>query len=115
MMAANTTDKASAHTCTPTPPAEVTQAITALRKRLARWELEHLRRHCADLAQRLDTAQTRIETLETEVWRAWDAADSWRDQTHELVNELQHAGRTIGLTQDGALVAMGAGEEGGAA
>lgn len=105
----------SAHVCTPTPPAEVTKAITALRKRLARWELEHLRQHCADLAQRLETAHTRIETLESEVWRAWDAADSWRDQTHELVTELHEAGKTIGLTQGGELVVMATAEDGGAA
>ena len=94
---------------------DAAKAITALRKRLARWELDHLRQHCADLAQRLDTANTRIETLESEVWRAWDTADSWRDQTTELVNELQESGKTVGLTMDGALVVMATAEEGGAA
>ena len=87
-----------------------------MRKRLSRWELDHLRAHCAELARRLDAANTRIDTLESEVWRAWDAADSWRDQSLELVTELQEAGKDVGLTMDGALVVMGGqDEQGGAA
>ncbi|WP_228895657.1 DUF1566 domain-containing protein [Acidovorax sp. Leaf73] len=91
---------------TPAAQADAAKAITALRKRLARWELDHLRHHCADLAQRLDDALGRVDTLESEVSRAWDAADSWREQTTELVNDLQEAGKTVGLTMDGALVVM---------
>jgi len=98
-----------------TTQADATKTINALRKRLERWELEHLRKHAADLAQRLETAQARIETLESEVWRAWDAADSWRDQTQELVNDLQEAGQTVGLTVDGTLVVVADVAQGGAA
>jgi phosphoserine phosphatase len=96
-------------------PAEATKAIGALRKRLSRWELDHLRQHCADLAQRLDDALSRIDTLESEVSRAWDAADSWRDQTHELVNDLHEAGKTVGLTMGGELVVLAETLQGGAA
>lgn len=86
--------------------ADATKVIAALRKRLNRWELDHLRHHCADLAQRLDDALIRVDTLESEASRAWDAADSWREQATELVNDLQEAGKTVGLTMGGALVVM---------
>ena len=99
-----------------TTPADAAQAITAMRKRLSRWELDHLRAHCAELAQRLDAANTRIDTLESEVWRAWDAADSWRGDAMDLANHLQAEGAAVGLTVDGALVVMGGqDEQGGAA
>lgn len=110
-----------AHACTPpAAPVTATQAdadktINALRKRLDRWELDHLRYHCAELADRLDAALDRIDTLESEVSRAWDAADSWREQTQELVADLQEAGKTVGLTTSGALVVMEDGMQGGAA
>lgn len=104
---------------TPTPAAtqkaDATKTITALRKRLDRWELDHLRKHCANLAQRLDDALGRIDTLESEVRRAWDAADLWHAQTQELVADLQEAGKTVGLTTSGALVVMEGGTQGGAA
>lgn len=86
--------------------ADATKAIAALRKRLNRWELDHLRHHCADLAQRLDDALIRVDALESEASRAWDAADSWREQATELVNDLHEAGKTVGLTIDGELVVM---------
>lgn len=94
----------------PTAPAiaqaEATKAITTLRKRLDRWELGHLRTHCAELALRLETALERIDALESEASRAWDAADSWREDAMQMVNELQDKGKAIGLTQSGELVVM---------
>lgn len=94
---------------------DAAKAITALRKRLARWELDHLRQHCADLAQRLDDALSRIDALEREASRAWDAADSWHEQAMELVDDLHEAGKAVGLTMDGALVVMDEAQQGGAA
>lgn len=87
--------------------ADATKAITTLRKRLSRWELDHLRTHCAELADRLETAQERIESLEADNDRAWRTADSWREETMQLINELQDKGQEIGLTQSGHLVALG--------
>ena len=83
-----------------------TAAITALRKRLDRWELNHLRQIAAELSERLDHAQERIDSLETEVSRAWDTAEGWRMDAMQLVSDLQDAGQEVGLTQSGALVAM---------
>ena len=111
----------SAHVCTQAskPSADTSKAITALRKRLQRWELDHLRTLAAEQADRLEQAQARIEALETEVSRAWDTAEGWRMDAMELVNELQESGQNVGLTQSGALVVMhqdeAAAKEGGAA
>ncbi|WP_440105677.1 hypothetical protein [Acidovorax sp. BL-A-41-H1] len=103
-------------TTTPaTEQAEATKAITALRKRLSRWELEHLRAHCAELADKLESAQHRIEALEEEANQAWRWSEHWRDQSQELANELHEAGKTVGLTIDGELVVMDAAAQGGAA
>ena len=98
-----------------TEQADATKAITSLRKRLSRWELDHLRAHCAELADRLEAAQHRIEALEEEVSNAWRWGEHWRDQSQELANELHEAGKTVGLTVDGELVVMEPAEQGGAA
>lgn len=89
-----------------TAQADATKTINALRKRLARWELNHLRTVATELSQRLDHAQERIDCLETEVSRAWDTAEAWRMDAMQLVNDLQEEGQEVGLTQSGALVVM---------
>jgi chromosome segregation ATPase len=93
----------------------MTTAITALRKRLSRWELDHLRAHAAELADKLEAAQHRIEALEEEVNQAWRWSEHWRDQSQDLANELHEAGKAIGLTKDGELVVVEATAQGGAA
>ena len=115
MSTATTQPATSAHVCT--APAtcgqeDAAKAIAAMRRRLSKWELDHLRTLCAELAERLETAQGRIDELEGEVSRAWDAAESWRTDAMELMNDLQEEGKTVGLTQDGHLVVV---TEGGAA
>lgn len=86
--------------------ATATKTIAALRKRLSRWELDHLRTHSAELANRLAIADERIAVLEAENYRAWRTADSWHEEAMQLVNELQDEGKEVGLTQSGALVVM---------
>lgn len=88
---------------TPTP-ADTANTIKTLRRRLERWELEHLRQLAASLAERLEAAEQRIEALQVEVSRAWDTADAWREDAQRLVEELEAAGAAVGLTQGGALV-----------
>ena len=85
-------------------PADTAKTIKALRKRLERWELEHLRQLAASLADRLEAAEQRIEALEIDAARAWDTAEAWREDAQRLVEELEAAGATVGLTQGGALV-----------
>lgn len=98
------------------PPASTaaltTAQVAAIKKRLDRWELDHLREHAAQLATRLDDAQARISALESEASTAWQCADMWRDQANELVEDLQAAGQTVGMTQDGHLSVV---QQGGAA
>ncbi len=102
----------SADICTPLNE-EAARAVSAMRRRLSKWELDHLRTHCAELAERLDTAHDRIAELESEVSRAWNAVESWRDDAWALSEDLQEAGKTIGLTLDGQLVLVE--EQGGGA
>lgn len=82
------------------------KTIAALRKRLERWELEHLRMHAASLSEQLEAAQERFEALQAETSRAWDTAESWRMDAMDLVTDLEEAGKTVGLTQGGQLVVM---------
>lgn len=107
----------SAHACTPpadcsAAAAEAEKTIAALRRRLHKWELDHLRKLSAELADKLETAQQRIDDLEAEAARAWDVAESWRNDALDLVNDLQDCGKQVGLTKAGALVVMP--DEGGA-
>ena len=90
-----------------TTPADTHRAaIAKLRKRLARWELQHLGQLAASLAEQLDAASARIKALEGELESAWAAADSWREQTMEMVEEMEAEGQQIGLTQSGKLMVV---------
>ena len=98
----------SADVC-PTPcgiDAEAQKTIQALRKKLSRWELDHLRAHCAELSNQLEEAQAQIERLTEEKYRAWSEAEAWREDVDRLVTALEGAGQQVGLTQCGAVVAM---------
>lgn len=80
--------------------------ITALRKRLARWEIEHLRVLAAKQDEQLECAAARIEELEAEVERAWRYAEMWRDDIDRLVEALEDQGTPVGLAQSGELFPM---------
>ncbi len=98
----------SAHVCT-TPcgiDADAKKTIHALRKKLSRWELDHLRAHCIKLANELEDAQATIERLTAERDSAERWAEGWREDVDRLVTALEGAGRQVGLTQCGAVVAM---------
>ena len=73
-----------------------TPTLNALRRKLECWELDHLRRHAAELAERL-------ELTEEQLHNARNAAESWREDALELGQQLMEAGKTIGLTVDGQL------------
>lgn len=72
------------------------RTLNALRRKLEQWELAHLRRHCAELAERLERAETRAD--DAEYW-----ADYWRENAFQLGSDLMDAGGQIGITQDGAM------------
>lgn len=71
--------------------------IANLKRRLDRWELDHLRSLAAQQADR-------IERLETELEIAQQNAEFWHEQATNMVRELQADGETVGITQSGALV-----------
>lgn len=72
-------------------------AIAKIVRRLERLELQHLRRHAADLAERLERA-------EDEAARASDDASFWHQQCMTVLAELQDTGTEIGMTKDGAII-----------
>lgn len=77
--------------------------LAALRRRLEKWELEHLRQHALEL-------QERLERAEEEAARAWESAEFWRDNALELQEALMADGFTVGITRGGQLVATPPGE-----
>lgn len=78
-------------------------SLAKLRKRLERWELDHLRQHAAELAERLEDAERRLSYAD-------EQADFWREQCMRLEEEITDddsgSGRQIGLTLSGDLVVM---------
>jgi hypothetical protein len=89
------------------------KTIAALRKRLERWELDHLRALSVSLHDQLEVAHERIQALQSDIDRAWRNAEAWQDDAMELVKALEAAGTEVGITQAGQLVAIDA--QGGAA
>lgn len=75
------------------------RTLEALRRRLEKWELEHLRRHANELRDRLDRA-------EEEASRAWESAEFWRQNAMDLQEDLMEAGLSIGLTKEGQIVTL---------
>lgn len=73
------------------------RTLDALRRRLEKWELEHLRRLAAEL-------QERLERAEEEASRAWESAEFWQRNAMDLQEALLEEDFTIGLTQGGELV-----------
>lgn len=82
------------------PPARY---VAALRNRLERWELEHLRMHAAELAAQLEAAHEEIAELKRSLSWAEDCAERWRDDALEARRE---DASTPGLTVDGRIVRL---------
>jgi hypothetical protein len=74
-------------------------ALRALRRRLERWELDHLRAHAASLA-------ARVEVLEDELNQADQCANSWRDEAMRLIDRALDEGDSPGITPSGHLVVV---------
>lgn len=72
------------------------KTVSALKRKLDRWELQHLRQHAAELAQRLEEAEDARDYYR-------DCADDWHRQTMSLIADLQEDGAVIGLSQNGEL------------
>ncbi len=80
---------------TPAKPAPA-RLLQNLQRRLERWELEHLRRHAAELAERLERA-------EEDAQRERECAEAWWQTAMDLQQELMAEGKQLGLTIDGQL------------
>lgn len=94
----------------PTRQTDAAWTIANIRKRLERWELTHLRALCAELHERLERTENELDMARARVMAAEDAADMWRDQVDELVQDLHAIGRNVAMTQTGQLVTMPASE-----
>lgn len=70
--------------------------LTNLKRRLARWELDHLRHHAADLAERLERAEQ-----DRDYYR--EMTEFWHEEAMRLITELQEDGAVIGLSKSGEL------------
>lgn len=78
-----------------------------LKRRLERWELEHLRQHAAELAGRLEAAEQRAADAEERASAAEYACDFWHDQAVDAHNAAaEAAGGTPGITVNGQLVVV---------
>lgn len=77
-----------------------TPATARIQRRLERLELEHLRQHAAELAERLEEAERRLSHAEY-------TAEFWHDQAFEMHNTAADAvGGMPGITMDGQLVVL---------
>ena len=81
------------------PQPNTTAALAAIQRKLDKWELDHLREHARQLADRL-------ESMEIDLREERSSADFWRDQCQDLITELQKTGATIGITQAGQVGVM---------
>jgi hypothetical protein len=84
-----------------------TPRLRNLKRRLDRWELEHLREHAAELAERLEAAEQRAAEAERRLNDAEYACDFWHDQAVDAHNAAADAaGGMPGITMDGWLVVV---------
>jgi hypothetical protein len=74
----------------------MTHPLASLKRRLERWELDHLRQLASDLAYRLERAEEDARS-ERKI------ADYWNDQATSMMRDLMEDSETIGLTKVGTV------------
>ena len=85
------------------------RATARIQRRLERLELDHLRQHAAEQAQRIEELEAQVEQLTREVYWADGRADMWADAHNRLAEHLEDGtedARCIGLTQKGDLLVV---------
>lgn len=80
------------------------RCIQRLRRRLAHWELAHLRTLAADLHERLEVTELRASDAEVRADFAEDWGDNWQDLALQLQKDMP--GTSIGITTTGELVVL---------
>lgn len=85
----------------------LTPCLRALQRRLAKWEIAHLREHAAELAERLEATEKRAAEAEDRANAAEYACDFWHDQAVDAHHAAADAtGSMPGITTDGRLVVV---------
>lgn len=79
--------------------------LTKLRQRLERWELQHLRDHARQLADRVEELEEQLSDLRGQVADADDRAEFWREALLQVEDQLAGDLR-LGLTPEGGLVVI---------
>lgn len=70
--------------------------LANLKRKLNRWELDHLRQHAAELAEQLERAKDDVAYYR-------DLSEHWHNQAMGMITDLQGGGAVIGMAQDGTL------------
>lgn len=78
-------------------------AIAALKRKLDRWELDHLRQHAADLAARLERAEE-----DRDYYR--ETTEFWHEESMRMIESLQNDGAIIGISKEGNISVIDAKE-----
>lgn len=79
------------------------RAIVALRRRLEKWELEHLRQLACDLSERLERAEAEAARAKDACFNAENVAEFWRENAMELQSALCKDGLAVGITREGQM------------
>lgn len=79
--------------------------LTALQRRLTRWELGHLRTLAAKQDARIERLQEELARAREDALRAWESAEAWQRDAERLCAELQAIGAQVGINPSGELSA----------
>lgn len=74
-----------------------TSATARIQRRLERLELEHLRTHAAEQAERIETLDAQVAALQREVIEADESGNMWRDACMRFEGTLDDDGAKLGL------------------
>lgn len=103
MLYSERTNCPEAHMPANTPTRDA--SLTRLYRRLERDTLEHLRTHCAELAERIEALETENADLKRQLSWAEQSCDMWRDIV-QLRDERDNEHTHIGLMVDGTVVLL---------
>lgn len=79
----------------------MTDPLATIRRRLEKFELEHLRTHCNELAARIEPLSEENEALRDEISRAWENGNAWHERFFDLYMEINCKDLQVGMTKDG--------------
>lgn len=87
-----------------------TQTLKRLQRKLERLELDHLRAHAAELAERLEGLEAQLTDAKAQLVAADEAAEFWQQQAFSLQQAIdsEHGAshRCVGLHKSGDLLVV---------